>query len=541
MRGSGRLQRVHRRLSPQRPTSEALPGSLERRMMTFRHVLFRWFRKGPSQGAIQRRNRLSAFGHSGDGLRKSGHGGLTPGTFDLMVRGGTVVTAAGSRRADVAIRGETIVAVEAGLPVESARRVTDASGLLVLPGIIDVHTHTRIASDAEPDRFFQDSVAAAFGGTTTFLAFNNPGTGISDAAQRTLRGGVEEWLARTTGDSAVDFGLSAVITGQQVDPEADLVAALAAGISTFKAFMVYSFGVDERLLGRLLGRLAALGGLLQVHCEDRSQLAAGISRELAAGRAAPRFHADSRRPEVEAAGTRRAIALAAEAGAHLYAVHLSSAEALAAVREAKAAGQLVIAETCPHYLALDRSRYELPVDEAIRYVISPPLRARSDIDALWGGLADGSLDLVATDHVPDRLDLEKRYDGQAFDVISNGAPGIETLLSVVYSEGVAAGRITQERLVDTLATTPARVFGLRRKGAVEVGRDADLVLFDTGARRVIQASDLHHTSDYSPYEGLEVRGAVRHVLVRGHDVIRDGRFVGVRGFGRYQERGGNRG
>ena len=456
--------------------------------------------------------------------------------LDVLVRGGTVVTAAGSRQADVAVSGETIVAVEAGLPAEAAQRVIDASGMLVLPGVIDGHTHTRIASDAEPDRFFQDSVAAAFGGTTTFLAFNNPGTGLSEDAQWSLRGGVGEWLARTAGDSAVDHGLSAVITAQQDDPAADLAAALETGVATFKAFMVYDFGVDETALGRLLHRVAKAGGLLQVHCEDRAGLAAGISGELVAGRTAPRFHADSRPPSVEAAGTRRALALSAEAGAPLYVVHLSSAAALAAVREAKAAGQVIFAETCPHYLALDASRYDLADVEAMRYVISPPLRERSNVDALWEGLADGSLDLVATDHVPDRLDLEKRYSGQSFDVISNGAPGIETLLSMVYSEGVSTGRISVERMVDLLATTPARLFGLPRKGAVEVGREADLVVFDSRARRTIRALDLHHTSDYTPYEGWPVNGAVRHVLLRGREVIRDGRFVGVRGFGRYQER-----
>jgi dihydropyrimidinase len=158
------------------------------------------------------------------------------------------------------------------------------------------------------------------------------------------------------------------------------------------------------------------------------------------------------------------------------------------------------------------------------------------VDALWGALANGTLDLVATDHVPDRLAVEKRYTGQPFTEISNGAPGIETLLAVVYSEGVAKGRISIERMVDLLATTPARLFGLDSKGAIEPGRDADLVLFDPSARRTLRQADLHHTSDYTPYEGIKLNGAVRHVLMRGEDVIRDGAFTGRRGVGQFQER-----
>jgi dihydropyrimidinase len=456
--------------------------------------------------------------------------------FDLLVRGGTVVRAEGSAAADVGVRSGTIAAVEPGIPPQAADRVIEADGLLVLPGVIDVHTHMRLATDDEPDRFFQDSVAAAQGGTTTFLSFNNPGTGTSEDAQRTLRGGISEWLERSKGDSAIDFGLSAVITAQQADPLADLGAAIDAGVPTFKAFMVYDFGVDEALLGRLLAATGRLPALLQIHCEDARMLVAGIRGQLDAGRNAPRHHADSRPPEVEGSGTARAIALAAESGAPMYAVHLSCADALAHLAAARARGQAVYAETCPHFLALDSSRYDLPDEDAIGYLVSPPLRSRTDVDALWVALADGTLDLVATDHVPDRLAVEKRYTGQPFTEISSGAPGIETLLAIVYSEGVARGRISIERMVDLLATTPARRFGLASKGSIEVDRNADLVLFDPAARRTLRQSALHHTSDYTPYEGMALTGAVRHVLLRGADVIRDGAFVGRRGAGRFQER-----
>jgi dihydropyrimidinase len=451
--------------------------------------------------------------------------------FTRLVRGGIVVTAAGSLRADVALDGERITAVEAGIPVESAADVVDATGLLVLPGIVDVHTHTRIPSDEEPDRFYQDTVAAAFGGTTSLLAFDNPGTGISVAAQRRLRDGVLEWRDRTRGDAAIDVGVSAVLTAQQEDPVGDLAWLVDQGVPSVKCFLVYDFGIGEAQLAAVLREGARTGALIQVHGEDRAMLDAGIAAELARGEKGARGHQRSRPPEVEAAGTASAIRLARAAGARVYLVHVSSAAALSEIAAARAAGAPVFAETCPHYLTLDARRYALPESDAVRAIISPPLREPADQDALWTGLASGSLDLVATDHVPDRLAVEKRVDGRPFPEVSNGAPGVETLLSVVWGAAVARGALTPERLVDVLATTPARLFGLPRKGAVEVGRDADLALLDPAARRTITADALHHTSDFTPYEGMEVAGVVRRVLLRGRDVVVDGRFVGRRGGG----------
>ena len=235
------------------------------------------------------------------------------------------------------------------------------------------------------------------------------------------------------------------------------------------------------------------------------------------------------------------MAFARATGAPVHVVHLSCAAALGHVAEARAGGVRATAETCPHYLALTDARYDEPDPlECAKSVISPPLRPAADRDALWAGLAAGELSLIATDHVPDRVAVEKgaAARGVPFDRISNGAPGIETLLAVAYGEGVAKGRISIERMVELIATTPARRFGLARKGAIEAGRDADLVLFDPAARRTIRAADLHHTSDFTPYEGLAVRGAVRSVFVRGRAVIRDGAAVGDRGFGRFVERGG---
>lgn len=456
--------------------------------------------------------------------------------FDLVVRGGTVVRAEGSVDADVAIRDGRIAAVEPGIPASAAAGSIDATGLLVLPGVIDAHTHTRIASDQEPDRFYQDTRAAAFGGTTTLLAFDNPGTGISDGVAGSAVAAAREWLGRTEGDAAIDVALSAVLTGQQDDPAGELPALADLGVASAKCFLVYDFGVDEARLRALLGASLAARVLIEVHGEDRAMLESGVAEQLAAGQDGPLGHARSRPPACEAAGTRRAIELAVGAGAPVYLVHVSSAAAVAEIATARAAGHQVLGETCPHYLALDATRYALPRAQAMAAVISPPLRDPADRDRLWAALREGTLDLIATDHVPDRLAIEKLDAGQPFTEVSNGAPGVETLLAVAWATGVAPGRITAERLVDLLATTPARLFGMPAKGAVEPGRDADLVLFDPGARRTIRQADLHHTSDFTPYEGMEVEGTVRQVLSRGRVVVRDGAWLGERGQGRYLAR-----
>jgi dihydropyrimidinase len=457
---------------------------------------------------------------------------------DLVITGGTVVTAQRSFPADVLVAGGRIREIGERLAQRHPDADTlDAMGLQVLPGVIDVHTHTRLPTDDEPDRFFTDSVAAAHGGTTTFLAFNNPGTGISEEGAASLLGGLSEFRARTEGESAVDYGLSAVISGQQPDPIGELPELVDRGVPTAKAFMVYDFRLsDERLFGALQS-MARIGGMLQVHCENATIIDALVRRALAEGNVACRHHALSRPTYAEAEATHRAIALARAADASVYIVHLSCADALAEVVAARARGWPVYAETCPHYLTWTDARYEHEDEaEVIKSIISPPLRSDADRQALWLGLARGGLDLVASDHVPDRLAEEKQVPAPPFPQISSGAPGIETLLSVTHSVGVGSGRISPERLVDLLATTPARLFGLNSKGAVEVGRDADLVLFDPAATGRLTQRGQHHTSDFTPYEGMVTRGAVRTVLLRGEPVVRDGLFVGRRGRGRFVER-----
>ena len=440
-------------------------------------------------------------------------------TSRRIVAGGRVVAPAGVLDADVAIEDGRITQVAPGVAREPGADVLDASGMLVLPGVIDVHTHLRLPVPEDPDRFARDTLAAAHGGTTTVLTFNNPGTGISDDGARSPLRGLDEFRVRTEGEAAIDYGLCAVLTAQQPNGLAEIPALIAAGVPTFKAFMVYDFRLPDDDLERAMRIAARHGGMLQVHCEDPALIEPMVAEALRRGDTSPRHHALTRPVEAEAAATRRAIEMARRAGAPLYIVHLSCEAALDAVAEAKARGEPVYAETCPHYLALTDALYADPDDaQVIRRVISPPLRSARDVEALWQGLRDGVLDVVGSDHVPDRLDAEKRTPAPPFPEISNGGPGIETLLAVVYSEGVAKGRIGLERLVEVLSANPARLFGLATKGAVAVGGDADLVLFDTHARRTLTQADLQHTSDYTPFEGLEITGMVRRTLLRGRDV-----------------------
>jgi len=444
-----------------------------------------------------------------------------------VITGGTVITPNGPVAGDLSISDGRIEAIGPGIARGQAD-LLDATGLLILPGAIDAHTHMRLPTPAQPDRFAQDTRAAAFGGTTTLLTFNNPGTGISDAGSRSPLRGLDEFRERTDGQSTIDFGLSAVLSGRQDDPIGELPSLIAAGVPTFKAFMVYDFRLADEDLERAMRTAAQHGGMLQVHCEEPGMIDPLVADALRRGDVGPRHHALTRPPSAEAAATRKAIEMARRADASLYIVHLSCEEALDAVAEAKARGERVYAETCPHYLSLTDDLYA-DVDDAqvVTRVISPPLRSRADVDALWSGLHDGVLDVVGSDHVPDRLDTEKKLPCPPFPEISNGGPGIETLLGVVYSEGVATGRISATRLAEVLSATPARLFGLPSKGAIEAGRDADLVLFDPVTRHTLSQADLHHTSDYTPFEGLQLTGAVREVLLAGRRVAdaAPGRFL----------------
>lgn len=457
-----------------------------------------------------------------------------------LVSGGTVVTASGSGVADVLVDGERIIGVAApGSHAFAAERVIDARGRLVLPGGVDVHTHMELpaAGTVSSDTFETGTRAAAIGGTTTIVDFGVQRKGGP------LLAGLDEWMAKAAGRCAVDYGFHLSMTDVTDASLAEMSEAVARGVSSFKLFMAYpgvNYSTDGEIV-RAMRRAAALGATILVHAENGIAIDALAAEAVAAGRTGPSEHGRVRSPVLEGEATHRAVALAEVSGARLYVVHLSALQALDAVAAARRRGLDVHAETCPQYLVLGLDDLDRGGAE---YVCSPPLRDRAEghQEALWRGLVTGDLSVVSTDHCPftsgplDGLPAQKRMGEGDFRLIPNGLPGVEHRLELLYSEGVARGRMSVERFVDVTATTPARLFGLPGKGAIGVGADADLVVFDPGRRHVLSARTHHMRTDYSVYEGIEVTGKVETVLLRGEAVVVDGTYRGRPGDGRFVPR-----
>jgi dihydropyrimidinase len=451
---------------------------------------------------------------------------VTGAGLDLAIRGGTVVTAGDRRQADIGIKDGRIVSLG---KADGAWKTIDATGRFVLPGAIDVHTHLRLPTESDPDRFFADTSAAVLGGTTTVLSFIEQPRGGSLA--KTL----DRWQRAVAGEAASDFGFNPILTDLNPGTEAEIPAIIDAGCPTIKAFMVYEeFRIPDEDLYRALELTSAAGGMMMVHCENEVMLQALIRRHLSRGQTAPRFHAPSRPAIVEAEATNRALCMARVADAPIYIVHLSCADALDKLRLARESGQRAHAETCPHYLTLTAERYDAPDEEATRFVISPPLRDEYDRARLWVALADEVLEVVGSDHVPRRLAEEA--GASDFTRIPNGAPGIQTLSTLLFSEGVMRERITLERMVASLSTNPARLFGLERKGCIEMGKDADIAIWNPETEGFLSQSTLSHSADFTPYEGMKIRGAVETTIVRGRIVADGGEFVGTRGGGEFVHR-----
>ncbi len=454
--------------------------------------------------------------------------------MDTLVVDGTVVTSTDAFRADVRVAGGRIAEIGEGLPRQGAGLI-DAAGCYVMPGGVDVHTHLSLEAGGErvSDGFFHGTAAAACGGTTCVVEHPGFGPEGCDPLEPVVR-----CREQAEGEAAVDYGLHGV--AQSADPRAlgRLRELVAAGIPTVKAYMTYSGRLEDAELLRVLEAVAREGGLTAVHAENHA-IVRHLTGRLGRGDPSdPRLHPRSRPAYCEAEAVGRAIALArAAGGAPLYIVHLSTADGLAAVERARAAGLPVTAETCPQYLLLTEERYAEPDHRGLRYVMAPPLRGPEDRDALWRGLRHGAVDVVATDHCS--FSFEQKLARGRDDVFRcpGGIPGVETRLPLLFSEGVLKGRIGLPRFVDLVATAPARIMGLwPRKGTLAPGADADLVIWDPEAERVLSPEALHQKVDYTPFEGMRVRGWPRVVMLRGEIIVEGGRFVGRRGQGRYVER-----
>ncbi len=451
-----------------------------------------------------------------------------------LVRGGTVVTAADIYRGDVLVVDEKIAAVGTSLD-GPADRTLDATGKYVIPGGIDVHTHLDMpfGGTTSADDFASGTIAAAHGGTTSIVDFAIQYKG------QTLREAWDAWMKKADGKAAIDYGFHMIITDLPDAVEREMDVLVAEGVTSFKLFMAYRgvLMLDDGSIFRALLRTAHNGGTICMHAENGDVIDVLVKRALAEGKTEPKYHALTRPPRAEAEATHRAIALAEMAGVPLYIVHLSAAEALEQVTLARDRGLPAYAETCPQYLFLSYANYEEPGFEGAKYVMSPPLRAKGNEEKLWRGLAGNDLQAVSTDHCPFCMKEQKELGRGDFSKIPNGAPGIETRMSLLYDGGVRTGRIPLNRFVELTSTSPAKIFGLfPKKGTIAPGSDADLVIFDPEKKHVLSARTHHMRVDYNPYEGREVTGKAETVLSRGRVIIDNGQFVGKPGAGSFLKR-----
>ncbi len=450
-----------------------------------------------------------------------------------LVRGGTLVSDGRCRAGDVLADGETIAAVGEGIAAPSgADRVVDASGCLVFPGGIDPHVHLELETEAgrSADDFLSGTRAALAGGTTTVIDFVTPGRNEPLAAALASR-------RRAAGRSACDYLLHMSVTSWREGMPAELESCRRdAGIVSVKAYRAYreTIGVSDREFLALLDAARRLRFLTLVHAESGDMVGYLQRRLLAEDRRSAAHHPESRPPEVEGDAARRALLMARLAGVPLYIVHVSTQQAIEAVAAARLAGQVAIAETCPQYLLLDEALYRGDPRAAADAVMSPPLRSAEHRQALWRALADGTVQALGSDHCPFSREAKDRHAEDDFTRIPGGGGGVEYRLSLLYTYGVAAGRITPARFVDLVAARPAKLFGLYpRKGTLRPGSDADLVVWDPETRWTVRAAGQHQRGGSTLYEGLELRGAPRVVISRGETVCREGRLEAGAGRGRW--------
>jgi dihydropyrimidinase len=455
--------------------------------------------------------------------------------YDLLLRNAWAVCPGYSGLLDVAVTGETIAAIgQPGQLAADARRVIAATGRYLLPGGVDPHIHISARGPGGiAASYTATTIAAAYGGTTTLINFADHQPGVPLAAT------VEHWREIGSQACAVDFGLHSMVGPMAWDELDGVEAVVRAGVPSFKAFMLDSKsrrGVDDGLLYALLLAARASGGLVGVHAES-GPLNAYFTGKLAREDKADLRHFAEARPSLsEVEATHRAIFLARAAGAPLFVFHVSTAGAVAAIREAQRAGQPVYGETCPHYLFFTDEVY---VDERdILFNRVPPMRPAADQAALWEGLADGTLAAISTDEVASsRADKLRVGRDVPVDQLPGGMSQVETRLVTIYSAAVASGRLSLERYVDLVSAGPARVFGLYpRKGAIVVGSDADLVLFDPAAEWTLTSEGLHSPADYTIYEGWKLRGRVAMTILRGKVIVEDNAYVGTVGDGAFVAR-----
>jgi dihydropyrimidinase len=455
--------------------------------------------------------------------------------MSVLIKGGRVITAADDYVADVFVDGERISLIGESLDV-AADKVIDASGKYVLPGCIDPHTHLDMpfGGTVTIDDVESGQTSAAFGGTTCHVDFviQPHGTSFGDA--------LADWKSKADGKQVIDMGYHMAVTDLHEGGSLEELASLPdQGVTSYKLFMAYkgALMVDDETLFKTMEVAAETGALVMVHAENGDAIDVLVKRALADGHTEPHWHALTRPPETEGEATNRAIQLARVAGAPLYVVHVSCAESVEPIRLARDKGWNIWGETCTQYFFVDYTFLERPNFEGAKFVYTPPPRDKANQDVLWNAVRTDVLSAISTDHCAFNWDGQKTLGRDDFSKIPNGGPGIENRLQMIHQFGVREGRISLNRMVELLATNPAKLFGLYpRKGTLAVGSDADVVVFDPEKRVTLSAKTHHSKVDYNLFEGTEVQGSPEVVLLRGYVLVENDELVARPGIGEFVKR-----
>ena len=455
--------------------------------------------------------------------------------MSLLIKNAEIITASERYTADIWCENETITRIDRNLSAPAGAEVIDSAGQYVFPGFIDphVHIHLPFMGTFAKDTHETASQAALIGGTTTYIEMICPAR-----AEQPLEA-FELWLGKAQGQSACDFTFHMGVTRYDDAAETQLKEIIKRGLSSFKIFLAYkgAFGVTDEELYQTLRLAKQHGVITTAHCENADLVLELQKRLLAEGKTGPEWHHESRPPLVEAEGVHHLMTFAKILDAHVYIVHTSCEEAVREALRGKLAGVKVWVETLIQYLVTDKTYAERPNFEGAKFVMSPPLRDRKNQDVLWNGLRDGLISTLATDHAPFDFATQKRMGEKDFTKIPNGIPSLEDRINVFYTCGVKRGRLDLHRFVDTASTQAAKLFGLfPRKGTIQPGSDADLVIYDPNYRGTLSVKNQTINVDYNPFEGLAIEGRPSLVTVRGQVAVRDGKFVGQTGRGRFLQR-----